>query len=43
MLDPFDAQCVMSMDHEIGEGHVGRCSMTFQESFDKYSIDENGR
>ena len=42
MLAPFTTQCVTSMDHGIGDGLVGRHSMTFQESFDKYLIDQNG-
>ena len=29
------------MDHGIGDGLVGRCSMIFQESFNKDSKDEN--
>ena len=40
-LDPFTAQRVTSVDNGIGDGHVGRRSMTFQESFDKDSIDGN--
>jgi hypothetical protein len=31
----------MSVDHGIGDGHVSRHSMTFEESFDKDSIDGN--
>ena len=42
-LAPFTAQHVMSIDNEIGDGIVGRLSMTFQESFDKDSIDGNGK
>ena len=43
MLSPFTAQCAMSVDNGIGDGIViGRCSMTFQKSFDKYSLDGNG-
>ena len=43
MLAPFTAQCVTSMDNGIGDGLViGGCSMTFQKSFDKDSIDVNG-
>ena len=41
MLAPFIAQCTTSVDNGIGDGLVGRCSMTFQESFDKDSIDGN--
>jgi hypothetical protein len=39
-LAPFTAHCVTLVD-DIGDGHVGRHSMKFQESFDKYSIDVN--
>jgi hypothetical protein len=38
-LAPFTAHCVGSVD-DIGEGHVGS-SKTFQESFDKDSIEGN--
>ena len=41
-LAPFTAQHAMLVDNGIGVGLVGRRSMTFQESFDKYSIDGNG-
>jgi len=41
-FSPFTAQRAMSVDNGIGDGLVGRCSMTFQESFDKDSIDGNG-
>ena len=41
MLDPFTAQCPTLVDNGIGDGLVGRCSMTFQESFAKDSIDGN--
>ena len=41
-LAPFTTQCATLADNGIGDGIVGRCSMTFQESFDKYSIDGNG-
>ena len=41
-LAPFTAQCATSVDHGIGDGIVGIPSITFQESFDKYSIDGNG-
>ena len=39
MLVPFTAQRVMSLDHGIGDGLVGRRSMTFVENLDKDSID----
>ena len=42
-LSPFTAQCATSVDNGIGDGLVGRHSMTFQESFDKDSIDGNGK
>jgi hypothetical protein len=42
MLAPFTTQRLMSVDNGIGYGLVGRCCMTFQESFDKDSIDGNG-
>ena len=42
MLAPFTAQRAMSVDNGISDGLVGRRSMTFQESFDKYFIDGNG-
>jgi hypothetical protein len=43
MLASFTAQCATSMDNGISDGIViGRCSMTFQESFDKDSLDGNG-
>ena len=38
---PFTAQRVVSVDHDIGDGCVERNSMTFQESFYKYSINGN--
>ena len=41
-LAPFTTQCAMSVAHGICDGLVGRGSMTFQESFDKDSIDGNG-
>ncbi|CAF1524969.1 unnamed protein product, partial [Adineta steineri] len=41
-LAPFATQHAMSVDNGIGDGLVGRCSMTFQESFEKDSIDGNG-
>ena len=41
-LSPFTTQGVMSMDNGIGDVLVGRCSMTFQDSFDKDSLDGNG-
>ena len=34
-LAPFIAQRAMSVDNGIGDGLVGRRSMTFQECFDK--------
>ena len=42
MLAHFTAQRAMSVDNGIGDGIVGRCSMTFQESFDKDFVDGNG-
>ena len=42
MLSPFTAQRATLVDNGIGDGIVGRCSMTFQETFDKDSIDGNG-
>ena len=41
MLAPFTTQRATSVDHGIGDGLVGRCSMTFQESFDNDPIDGN--
>ena len=41
-LAPFTAQHAMSVDNGISDGLVGISSMTFQESFDKHSIDGNG-
>ena len=41
-LAPFIAQRATSVDHIIGDGLVGRRSMTFQESFDKDFVDGNG-
>ena len=41
VLAHFTPQCATSMDNGIGDGLVGRRSMTFQESFDKDSIDVN--
>ena len=42
-LSPFTTQRATSVDNGIGDGLViGRHSMTFQESFDKYSLDGNG-
>ena len=43
MLAPFTAQRATSMDNGIGDRHVRRRSMTFQEIFDKDSIDGNGK
>ena len=40
MLAPFIAHCV-GLVYDIGDGNVGS-SMTFQESFNKYSIEWNG-
>ena len=42
-LDPFTAQHVTPVDHGIGDGLVGRHSMTFLECFDKDSTDGNGK
>ena len=42
MLAPFTAQRAVSID-DIGDGCVGICSMTFQVSFDKYSIGGNDK
>ena len=42
MLAPFTAQCTTLVDNGIGDGIFGRRPMTFQESFDKDSIDGNG-
>ena len=41
-LAPFTAQRAMLLDNGIGDGIVGRRSMTFQESFDKDFVDGNG-
>ena len=42
-LAPFTTQHVMLVDNGIGDGLViVICSVTFQESFDKYSLDGNG-
>ena len=43
MLAPFTTQRVTLVDNGISDGIVGRRSMTFQESLDKYSIDKNGK
>ena len=44
MLAPFTSQRATSVDNGIGDGIViGKRSMTFQESFDKDSLDGNGR
>ena len=40
MLAPFNAYYVGSMQDEICDGCIG-CAMTFQESFEKDSIDGN--
>ena len=37
----FTTQRVTLVDNGIGDGLVGRCAMTFQESFGKDSIDGN--
>jgi hypothetical protein len=42
MLAPFTAQHTTLADNNIGDGIVGRRSMTFQESFNKDSVDGNG-
>ena len=38
----FTAQRAMLVDNGIGDGLVGRRSMTFEDSFDKDSFDMNG-
>ena len=38
MLAPFTTKCAMSVDNGINDGLVGRCSMTFQYSFNKDSM-----
>ena len=43
MLAPFTAQHVTSMDNGISDGLVGRCSVTFQESFNKDFVHGNGK
>ena len=43
MLGPFTPQRATSVDNGISDGLVGRCSMTFQESFDKDLVDGNGK
>ena len=42
MLAPFTTQRATLVDNGIPDGIVGRRSMTFQESFDKDSVDGNG-
>ena len=43
MLVPFTSQRATSVDNGIGDGLViGRRSMKFKESFNKYSLDGNG-
>ena len=37
-LAPFTSQRATLVDHGIGDGLVGRHSMTFQSSFDKYFV-----
>ena len=41
MLAPFIAQRPTLVYNDIGDGLVGRRSMTFQESFDKDYVDGN--
>jgi hypothetical protein len=41
MFAPFTTQRATLVDHGNCDGLVGRHSMTFQESFDKDSIDGN--
>ena len=41
-LSPLTAQHATSVDNGISDGLVGIRYMTFQERFDKYSIDGNG-
>ena len=41
-LSPFTTQRVTSVYNGIGDGLVERRSMTFQDSFDKDSLDGNG-
>ena len=41
-LAPFTSQPTMLVYNGIGDGCVGRRSMTFQESFDKDFVDGNG-
>ena len=44
MLAPFTAERATSVDNGIGDGLViGSYSMTFQQSFDKDSIDVNDK
>ena len=44
MLVPFTTQRASSVDNGIGDGLViGRRSISFQKSFDKDSIDVNGK
>ena len=43
MVAPFTAQHVTLVDNGIGDALVGRCSITFQESFEKYFFDGNGK
>ena len=42
MLALFTSQHVMLVDNGIGDGLDGRCSMTFQESFNKDFVVGNG-
>ena len=43
MLAPFTTERVTLVDNGIGDGLVGRCSMTFQDSSKKDSLDGNGK
>jgi hypothetical protein len=42
MFAPFTAQHATLVCNGIGDGFVGRNSMTFQESFEKDFVDRNG-
>ena len=42
MLASFTTQRATLVDNGIGDGIVGRRSMTFQESFNKDFVDGNG-
>jgi hypothetical protein len=40
----FEENSLGSRENGIGDGlEIGRCSMTFQETFDKDSLDGNGK